>query len=79
MSEHALVRQERELLEANAAIVLLVEALRQAQKLCDVALPQFNWKESALNSDALLLLNDVPSTIQIALAPYAIQSVEALS
>lgn len=45
-------------------IVELRDALRQADKLCVEALPKFNWGASALDANAIKLLNEVPREIQ---------------
>lgn len=60
---------------ANAKRVLLtlsmhdslVAALNQAKRLFDEALPKFNWRDSALDANAIALLNEVPATVAEAL------------
>ena len=45
----------------------LREALKAADKLCNEALPKFNWGKSALDANAIRLLNEVPGMIRNAL------------
>lgn len=42
-------------------------ALRAAQRLCREALPKFDWGKSALDANAIQLLNTVPKQIDEAL------------
>lgn len=42
----------------------LIDALRAAAKLIDIALPKFNWGASWLDADAIRLLNEVPIKIR---------------
>lgn len=42
-------------------------ALEAADDLCRTALPQFNYGASALNADAIRLLNEAPGKIKAAL------------
>ena len=44
------------------------DALKLAQRLCEEALPKFDWGASALDANALTLLNTLPSAIKKALA-----------
>lgn len=57
---------------ANARLIAaapdLYAALDAAQRLCKEALPKFNWAGSALDANAIRLLNDVPLAINAALA-----------
>lgn len=46
----------------------LVAALNAAKKLFDEALPKFNWGASALDANAIRLLNEVPLVVQAAIA-----------
>lgn len=39
---------------------MLIDALFACKQLFDEALPQFNWGSSALDANAIKLLNDVP-------------------
>ena len=41
----------------------LLATLARAQKLCQIALPQFNWADSTLGAGAIRLLNEVPGEI----------------
>lgn len=45
----------------------LIEALEAAERLCNEALPRFNWAGSALDANAFDLLNTVPAQIRRAL------------
>ena len=55
---------------AQAAIQAsgLVEALLLADRLCVEALPKFDWGRSALDANAIQLLNEAPIAIHAALA-----------
>jgi hypothetical protein len=46
---------------------VLLDALRDAQELIDVALPQFDWGASALSAEAIQLLNEVPRKVKQAI------------
>jgi hypothetical protein len=46
----------------------VVEALHAAKRLIDEALPKFNWGASALDANAIQLLNEVPVKVNAALA-----------
>lgn len=39
-------------------------ALIRADRLCKEALPKFNWGASALDANAIALLNEVPGEIR---------------
>lgn len=54
--------------QRKIVIAALKTALRDAQRLCQEALPQFEWGPSALDANALQLLNEVPGQIARALA-----------
>jgi hypothetical protein len=43
------------------------EALKLALRMCDEALPKFNWGASFLDANAIQLLNTVPAAIKAAL------------
>lgn len=43
------------------------EALRRCQRLFDEALPKFDWGKSALDANAIALLNEVPAEVRAAL------------
>lgn len=45
----------------------IVRALERADRLCKEALPKFNWGASALDANAIALLNEVPIEIRAAL------------
>lgn len=51
------------------------EALKLALRLCEEALPKFNWGASFLDANAIQLLNTVPAAIKEALAQPAIDPV----
>ena len=42
-------------------------ALQRCQRLFDEALPKFNWGASALDANAIQLLNEVPGEVAAAL------------
>lgn len=43
------------------------EGLEAAQKLIDEALPKFDWSKSALDGNAIMLLNETPKKVRAAL------------
>ena len=45
-------------------LIQVKQALRAARRLCDEALPKFNWGASALDANAIQLLNQVPALIR---------------
>ena len=45
----------------------LVHALERAERLFNEALPKFNWGASALDANAIALLNEVPREVRAAL------------
>lgn len=58
---------------SDARIKALEEALAMADQLCRVALPQFNWAASALDGQAVFILNEAPGIIGRALLKEADQ------
>jgi hypothetical protein len=58
---------EARIAELEARIAELEAALAMADQLCRVALPQFNWAASALDGQAILILNEAPGIIRRAL------------
>ena len=46
----------------------LLDALKRAQRLFEEALPKFDWGKSALDANAIRLLNEVPGEIRAAIA-----------
>lgn len=59
-----------ELTEANASDAGASElraALLMCQRLFDEALPKFNWGASALDANAIWLLNEAPAMVRKAL------------
>lgn len=46
----------------------LLAVLKAAKQLCDVALPCFDWGKSPLTPEAIRLLNEVPTVIDVAIA-----------
>jgi hypothetical protein len=63
---HVALAEENERLRAENAELL--NALRLADRLMKEGLPKFNWGASALDSNTITLLNEVPITISKALA-----------
>jgi hypothetical protein len=69
-------RKSDPIAEANAAFIVravnahdeLVAALRDCQRLFKEALPRFDWGRSALDANAIALLNEVPMAVRAALA-----------
>jgi len=51
-----------------AAEEKLLAAVEAALQLCDEALPKFNWGASALDANAIKLLNEVPDQLRAAIA-----------
>jgi hypothetical protein len=45
----------------------LIAALKRAERLFNEALPKFNWGKSALDANAIALLNEVPGEVRAAL------------
>ena len=43
------------------------EALKRCERLFDEALPKFNWGKSALDANAIALLNEVPNEVRQAI------------
>lgn len=57
--------------DAEAEIVRLHAALTLAKRMCDEALPKFDWGASALDANAIDLLNRTPAAIKQALTRLA--------
>jgi len=57
--------------DAQAADYLTSAALVKARQLCELALPKFNYGASALDAQAIRLLNETPALIVRALAKRA--------
>ena len=51
-------------------------ALARAARLFEEALPKFNWGASALDANAIQLLNEVPGEVRAALDAFAQQLVD---
>lgn len=51
-------------------LALLVQANKRALQLFNEALPKFNWSASALDANAIRLLNEVPGELNEALKPF---------
>jgi hypothetical protein len=49
----------------------LVEALLAAKRMCEQALPKFNWGASFLDAHSITLLNETPAIIDAALKKAA--------
>lgn len=47
---------------------VLLAALKRCELLFKLALPKFNWAESALDANAIRLLNEVPGDVRAAIA-----------
>ena len=45
----------------------MTKALEQCERLFKEALPKFNWRDSALDANAIRLLNEVPGLVAKAL------------
>ncbi len=58
--------------KANARLMVaapdLLAALRLTKRMIDEALPKFNWGASALDANALMLLNETPSAVNAAIS-----------
>lgn len=54
-----------------AAAPDMVTALARAERLFNEALPKFDWGKSALDANALALLNEVPGQVRAALTKAA--------
>lgn len=54
------------------------EALKLALRMCDEALPKFNWGASFLDANAIQLLNTVPAAIKKALGQPAQEPVATI-
>jgi len=54
-------------IDAADIVTQMRDALHLAQRLVTEALPKFNWGASALDANAIQLLNDVPGAIAAAL------------
>ncbi|MCP5004534.1 MAG: hypothetical protein GY941_11445 [Planctomycetes bacterium] len=68
-----IARQEETITELTAAlqcvtVTELVEALELTERLITEALPKFDWGKSALDANAIELLNTVPSKVTNAIA-----------
>jgi len=51
----------------SAAFDALLQAARATERLFREALPKFNWGASALDANAIALLNEVPSQVSAAI------------
>ena len=45
----------------------LLKALKSCKRMIDLALPEFNWKASALSADAIKMLNLTPIVVNFAI------------
>jgi len=54
--------------DPNSLSATMRDALVAARRLFDEALPQFDWAASALDANAIRLLNEVPDIVARALA-----------
>lgn len=51
--------------------VVILEALQATKRLINEALPKFNWGASALDANAITLLNETPDKIERALLIFS--------
>mgnify|MGYP001611774647 FL=1 len=58
----------RECVRLRGVVTDLLKAARSCERLFKVALPKFNWRDSALDADAITLLNEVPGQLRLAIA-----------
>ena len=63
----AVLLQADRVAELKARVAELESALAKADELCRVALPQFNWAASAVDGQAVSILNEAPGIIHRAL------------
>lgn len=68
LRHYTIAENKRRIIAAAGVADELVEALGCALQLCQEALPKFNWGASALDANAIQLLNEVPGKIAAALA-----------
>lgn len=65
-------QRTKEEAEANARLIAaapdLLAALERTNRLFEKALPKFNWGASALDANAIKLLNEVPREVRAAIA-----------
>lgn len=57
-----------EIARLNIAQEVMVHALQLTERLINEALPKFDWGKSALDANAIALLNEVPIDVRKALA-----------
>ena len=62
---------------AHAAFEDLLAALERSLRLFNEALPKFNWDASALDANAITLLNQVPGEVSAAIAKAKATSPQA--
>lgn len=64
-------REAYEAAQADARLIAaapdMLAALRCAERLINEALPKFDWKRSALDANAIRLLNEVPRCVREAI------------
>jgi hypothetical protein len=65
------MQQELRIRILEARQEAMVEGLEAAMELIEKALPKFNWGASALDADAIALLNEVPQKVRHALRAAA--------
>jgi hypothetical protein len=58
----------KDVAHALAAAPDMIAALARAERLFKEALPKFNWGKSALDANAIELLNEVPGEVSRAIA-----------
>jgi hypothetical protein len=52
----------------------MLQALKQCKRLIDEALPKFNWGASALDANAIQLLNETPGIVNTIIAKVESES-----
>lgn len=60
--------EARQILDALNERDILIKALERAERLFNEALPKFDWGKSALDANAIALLNEVPIEVKRALS-----------
>lgn len=64
-----LATAQSEFMAAQSRIQALTEGLESCDRLFNEALPKFNWGASALDANAISLLNEVPLKVRALLRP----------
>lgn len=61
---------QKDLDDLRDELAVLITANKRAVQLFNEALPKFNWGGSALDANAIRLLNEVPGELNEALKPF---------